>query len=268
MLARRARLMVAALGLLAVALPAQGNQGTAVPATTGAAKEPTLEEVRLARGKWIETQQIIAKERADWQTGKDQLQGRLELLRKEAATLEQSIAESEAKVAQTESRHQQMVADNDKLKATGQLLTDAVTGMEQKLRALWKALPEQTLQQKARPLFQRMPEDPAHSRAQFPERFQNVVGLLTTINGANNEISVSYEVHKLADRMAEVKVIYCGLGQAWYMSANGEAGIGRASPEGWKWEPADELAATIAKALEVMDGKQTPQFIPLPVRIQ
>jgi hypothetical protein len=263
----RALSLAATLGLLAAA-PAQGNQqGAAVPAS--ATREPTLEEVRLARGKWIETQQIIAKERADWQQAREHLLGRLELIKKEVATLEEGIADSEKKVAESDRKHEQMVAENEKLKSTGQQLTDAATGMEQKLRVLWKALPEQSLQTKVQPLFQRMPEDPAKSHASFPERFQNVLAVLGVINGANNEIAVSYEVHKLAGgRPAEVKVLYAGLGQAWYMSANGEAGIGRPAPDGWKWEAADDLAGTMTRVLEILDGKQSPAFVPLPVRIQ
>jgi hypothetical protein len=259
--------LAATLGLFLAVAPAQGNQqGTAVPAS--ATKEPTLEEVRLARGKWIETQQIIAKERADWQQGREHLLGRLELIKKEVATLEEGIGDSEKKVAESDRKHEQMVAENEKLKSSGQQLTDAATGMEQKLRVLWKTLPE-PLQTKVQPLFQRMPEDPAKSRASFPERFQNVLAALSAINGANNEISVSYEVHKLAGgRPAEVKVLYAGLGQAWYMSANGEAGIGRPAPDGWKWEAADDLAGPMVKALEVLDGKQSPAFVPLPVRIR
>jgi chromosome segregation ATPase len=237
-----------------------------MPAAVG--KEPTLEEVRLARGKWIETQQIIAKERADWVQGKEHLLGRLELIKKEVATLEEGIKDSEAKVAESDRKHQQMVADNEKLKSSGQQLTDAATGMEQKLRVLWKALPE-PLQTKVQPLFERMPADPANSRASFPERFQNVLAALSAVNGANNEITVTYESRKLAGgRLAEVKVLYAGLGQAWYMSANGEAGIGRPGPDGWKWEAADDLAGSMAKALEVLEGKQSPAFVPLPVRIQ
>ena len=45
-------------------------------------------------GKWIETQQIISKERKDWQQGKEILLGRLELVKKEIATLEEKIEQA------------------------------------------------------------------------------------------------------------------------------------------------------------------------------
>src|SRR3990172_7379270 len=58
------------------------------------AAESTLEETRLMMDKWIDTQQIISKERKDWQQGKDLLLARLELIDAEIATLEEQIAEA------------------------------------------------------------------------------------------------------------------------------------------------------------------------------
>jgi Protein of unknown function (DUF3450) len=75
-------------------------------------------------------------------------------------------------------------------------------------------------------------------------------------------------VHTLADgKPAEVKVIYVGLAQAYYVSASGEAGIGRPSPEGWQWEPSKAIADDVSNALEILQGKQSPAFVPLPVKL-
>src|ERR1044071_7677120 len=58
----------------------QGDLGAS--ATKPAAENPpTLEETRLTMGKWIETQQIISKERKDWQQGKEILVSRLDLVK-------------------------------------------------------------------------------------------------------------------------------------------------------------------------------------------
>ena len=62
--------------------PAKSSSTDAAPAP-GANKDvpgankaaPTLDETRLTLSKWIETQQIISKERNDWQQGKEILQG-------------------------------------------------------------------------------------------------------------------------------------------------------------------------------------------------
>ena len=168
---------------------------------------PTLEETRLTMDKWIETQQIISRERKDWQQGKEILLGRLELIKKEVATLEEKTGQAEAGVTEASKKRSDLIAENDQLKAANTLLTEAVTGMEGEVRLLFKALPE-PVQAKLQPLYQRIPEDTAKTRVSAAERFQNVLGILNELNKTNNEITVSYEVHHLADgKPSEVKVL-------------------------------------------------------------
>ena len=98
---------------------------------------------------------------------------------------------------------------------------------------------------------------------------QNVIGILNEVNKANNEILVNFEVHTLADgKPSEVKAIYVGLAQAYYVSAKGDAGIGRPSADGWKWEPSKSVAGDVLMALDILQGKHTPAFVPLPIKIQ
>ncbi len=229
---------------------------------------PTLEESRLRMGKWIETQQIISKERKDWQQGKEILQGRLELLKKEVSSLEERIRQAESGVAEANKKRDELLAENDQLKAAGAQLNEAVTRMEGDVRLLLKTLPE-PIRAKLQLLSQRIPEDPANTRASAAERFQNVLGILNEMNKANTEITVSYEMHTHVNGTAsEVKAIYVGLAQAYYVSARGEAGIGRPTAEGWKWESSDAVAGDVLTALEIIQGKQTPAFVPLPVKLQ
>lgn len=230
---------------------------------------PTLDETRLTMGKWIETQQIISKERKEWLQGKEILLARLELVKKEQAGLEEKIKQAEAQSAETAKKKADLIAENDKLKAASAQLAQSVSGMESEIRRLFKILPE-PIQAKLQPLYQRFPEDPTNTKISAAERFQNVLGILNEVNKANNEITVSYEVRNLSDgKPSEVKVMYLGLAQAYYVSAKGEAGVGNAGPDGWKWEPASrEVSADIFNALEIIQGKQTPAFVPLPVKIQ
>ena len=72
----------------------------------------------------------------------------------------------------------------------------------------------------------------------------------------------------LADgRPAEVKALYIGLGQAYYVSAKGEAGTGRPGASGWEWQPVNEIAARVTDAMQVLQSKATPHFVSLPVKI-
>ncbi len=252
---------VVALGVVSVGA---SQDGTAPQQSS----PPALEETRLLLGKWIETQQIIAKERNDWQQGKEILVGRLELVRKEVASLEEKIKQAEASVSETNAKRNELNVESDQLKATGKQLAEAATAMEVEVRRLSKSLPE-PIQTKLQPLQQRIPEDPATTRVSVAERFQNVLGILNELNKDNNEITVNYEVHTLADgKPSEVRAMYVGLAQAYYVSPGGEAGIGRPTPDGWTWQPSKEIARDVLMALEIIQGKHSPAFVPLPVTLQ
>jgi hypothetical protein len=263
---RRSRPWHALALLAALALPAAAQDGAA-PADTGDAPL-TLEEARITLGKWIETQQIIGRERKDWQQGKEILQGRLELVKKEQGGLQEGVAQAQASVTEATRKRDELLAEQARLQAAQGKLAEAVTALEARVRKLLASVPE-PLRVKLDLLRQRIPEDPATTRISVAERFQNVLGILNELNAANNDVSVGYEVHELADgKPAEVRVLYIGLAQAWYVSAGGEAGIGRATPDGWVWEPSKSIAPDVLSALEIREGKQSPAFVPLPVQLQ
>jgi hypothetical protein len=165
-------------------------------------------------GKWIETQKLISKERIDWQQGKEILLGRLELVKKEVATLEEGIAQAKTAAAEAEEKRAGLLAENSLLETAGAQVTAAVSRMETDVRRLMKALPE-PIQTRLEPLAQRIPEDGATTRVSVAERYQNVLGILNEVSKANSEITVSYEVHTLADgKPSEVRAVYVGLARA------------------------------------------------------
>ena len=248
----------------AFASPSAMAQAAEAPAS----KAPSLEETRITLGKWIETQQIISKERNDWQQAKEILRGRIELVGKEVSVLRDRIVQSEMAVKESDKKRDDLNAQNDQLKAVQAELLAAVSGMEDEIRKLAKMMP-QPVSERIEPLLQRMPTESSASRVSIAERFQNVLGILNELNKANSEISVAYEIRTLADgTSSEVQVIYVGLAQAYYISPRGEAGIGRPSEDGWKWAPAPEAADSILLALEIIQGKHSPSFVPVPIDIR
>ncbi len=247
--------LVCAIGLLVSGRAPDGSE------------EPTLEETRLTMTKWIETQQIISKERNDWQQGKEILNSRLELVRKEASSLDQSIREAQERVAETEQKRAEQRAESARLEALGTQLAEAVDALEGELRRLHPSLPE-PVQAKIQPLYERMPADEAaKARVSVAERFQNVLGILGEITKASSDITVDFEVRTLSDgKPSEVRAIYVGLASAYYVNAGGEAGIGQPSAGGWKWEPSKAIADDVLTAFDILQGKHTPAFVPLPLK--
>lgn len=250
------------------AVAAQDTRPASAPTASPAAAPATLEETRLSMGKWMETQQIISRERKEWQQGREILANRVELLRQEAASLSEKIKTAEAAAAETERKKAALEAETAQLKATSASLVATVGGFEADVKKLFKTLPD-AAKKTPLPLFQRIPENPAEARVSVAERFQNVLGVMNALNKTNTEINVEFEVRNLADgKPAEVKAVYVGLAQGYFVSPSGEGGIGRPGPDGWRWEPAGAAASDINYTLDVIAGKHKPAFVPLPVKIQ
>lgn len=254
----RGWLLLAGVGLLCSASSAtwQDGQGT------------RLDETRLTMDKWLETEQILSRERREWQQAREILLGRLELMRTEVASLEKSLAEARASREEAEQKKTELLAERAALELATTRLGEVAGGMEREVKQLLTVMPD-PVKLRLEPLTSRLPDEAAPKKVSAAERYQNVLGILNEMNKANNEINVVYEVHTLADgRPAEVEAVYVGLAQAYFLSAGGVAGIGRPLESGWSWEIAPGAAEDIRTALDILQGKHSPKFVPLPVKLQ
>lgn len=217
--------------------------------------------------KWVETQQLIAKETRDWQQGKEMLQSRIALLKSEIAALDGKLKELQATGADADHKRSGLVAEDQSLVSAATSLAVWAGELEGQLQELGKRLPD-PLREKVGPLYARMPADPKNTKVSLAERYQNVVGILNEVAKFNNEISMASEVRSLGGKPSEVKTVYVGLAQAYYLSAGGEAGVGRPDASGWQWEPVAGLAPKVQEVVEVLQSKASPKYVPLPVTIQ
>jgi hypothetical protein len=256
----RPRLDATLLSLLLLSVPAVAAD--APPATE------SPDSVRTLLAKWAEMQQILSKERREWQQGKEVLLSRIELVKGEIAALEGKSSEGSHAEQEVRKEKQGLVAEGDSLKATGADLAHKAGELEVRIRVLQPRLPE-PLKEKIAPLYSRMPADPDHSATSVAERFQNIAGILNEINKFNGEITMTSEIRTLSDgKPAEVRVVYVGLGQAYFVSAAGQAGIGRPSREGWEWKSEDAIAPRVQEVVEVLQSKAKPKFVSLPVELR
>lgn len=250
--------------MAAAVLAAGVASAAADPATVTA----TPESARAALAKWVETQQLIAKERQDWQQGKLILESRIDAVGGEIAALKVRLAETRRSAAEANEKKAGEVAENATLQKAGAELAGWVADLEKGLRSLQARLPEPLLQ-KIKPLLDRMPADPRSTNVSLAERYQNVVGILNEVGKFNNDITMVTEVRTLSDgKPAEVRTVYVGLAQAYFVSPKGDAGIGHPGASGWDWTGAREIAPRIEQVVEVLQNKAKPQFVPLPVNVQ
>ncbi len=238
-------------------------------ATVVGAEESPLETTRTALAKLIETRQITSRERQQWQFERQILQERLALMDREIEALAGKIKDAQATMSDADRKRGELVAENEELKKLSGQLQEIVARLEAKLGGLVTALPE-PLREKLKPLTQRLPANPRETKLSVSERFQNVVGILNEVTKFNREVTVASEVRTLdGGRTAEVKALYLGLGQGYFVTAKGDAaGVGRPSPSGWQWESANHLADEIGQAIAILQNEKVASFVPMPVEVK
>lgn len=237
-------------------------------AAAGEAPATSVDATRSTVGKWIATQDLIFREGKAWNEERELLEARIEALEQEIATQEAKLAESHRVLAEARQKRGENASAERKLDEAAGDLAEQVTGLETDVRRLHPVLPP-GVQDKVATLYRRIPEDPVTTTISLGERFQNVVGILNEVHKANGEITLVTEIRNLADgRPSEVQTVYVGLGQAYFLSPRGEAGVGRPVSGEWQWRSANELAPKVAEVIEILQNKGKPKFVELPVTIE
>lgn len=228
-----------------------------------------IENTRTALGKWVQTKDLISKEKRDFELKKEILNQRIELIGHEIDSLHGKINDAESSIAEADKKRQDLLEENNKLKEASVSLQDTLITLEQRTRQLLRRLPD-PIRNRVKPLSQRLPENPDETKLSVSERFQNVVGILNEVDKFNREITVISEVRDLPDGSSvEVATVYIGIGQAYYASANGSvAGIGTAADEEWVWKQNNQAAPQIAEAIAILKNEKVASFVLMPVEIQ
>jgi FtsZ-binding cell division protein ZapB len=244
-----------------------------IAAAFGWAAEPVMRDnidnVRTTLEKLIETRGIISKEKQDWAIDREILNERIKLVQREITSLREKISQAEQSISEADKKRAELIEENDKLKSASEKLKSIISELESRTIALDKRLPD-PLRDRIKLLSRLLPEDPNQTKLSLTQRFPNVIGILNDVNKFNSEITPFSEVRKLADgSSAEVAVLYVGLGQAYYVGADGTAaGVGSPSANGWNWEAANDVAGRINDAVAIMKNEKVAGFIPLPVEVK
>jgi len=241
----------------------------ATPAARSGDAESALRSMRDTLARWVETQQIISKEKKDWQLGQEVLEQRIELMQDEIDSLGERVATTRKGIDEADLKRRELDAENRELRQASTSLVEMVARLERKTRGLIAALPP-PVQDRVAPLSQRIPADPTRTDLTLGVRFQNIIGVLNEVNKFNRDITVATEVRKMASgESAEVQTLYVGLGQAYFVTASGDAaGYGFPTPDGWSWTEADDLAPRVAQAIAILKNEQIPAYVPLPVELR
>ena len=145
-----------------------------------------------------------------------------------------------------------------------------LANLERQVLALVPQLPA-PLQKRLEPLLVQIPEDADRTTAPLGQRMMNVLGVLGQAEKWNNTATFVGETRAIkGEQKVQVRTLYWGLAQAFYVDAQGEtAGIGRPGDEGWVFEDDPSLASRAELLLDIYEGNvDTIAFVPLPVEIR
>lgn len=233
------------------------------------AQENKLAETRSTLDKWVETRQLIARVRADWQADKETLEQSIKLFESERARSAEAAAQVETGSQQAEKERLEQERLNQQGKAAQEKMKSLVADLEKQTLATVKRLPPPVVE-KLQPLLKLIPADPASTKAPLVNRIQYLLGVLNEADKFNQGVSVVSEVRKNpTGAEVQVKTLYLGLAQAWFVDKSGAfAGTGTPGAEGWEWTTQADLGPRINQAIAMYENTQPAAFVALPAQVK
>jgi len=231
--------------------------------------DSSITDTRETLDKWVETSQIISKEKADWRTERAILSDTEKLLTSELARLSEDLQILETTATTAEEDRAKLTAQKSSVSEASSVVESKIVSLEAELKAIIPTLPLPLIN-KIKPLIRRLPEDSNNTQLSLGERVQNIVGILSQTDKFNTTITFTSESREIeSGKTVEVRTLYWGLAQAYFVDASASyAGIGTPGDNGWEWQRIDSAGATIQRLLDVYEGSEAIQFVEVPARIK
>lgn len=231
--------------------------------------ESVLNSTRSVVGKWVEARKMIAEARSDWTVEKEILGQSIAAFERELKSLEQQLEQADSGSSQTDKELLEVQKEKEALEQAGGELRSALGKLEGRLRRLAPGFPA-PVAEKIAPFFNRIPKDAENTKSSLSVRLQNIVGILEELDQFNGSLAVVSELRKTgAGAEVPTRVLYLGLGQAYFVDKTGEfCGYGVSSSAGWTWHVQKEMGPAIAKAIGVYENSEPAVFVDLPVTVR
>ncbi len=218
---------------------------------------------------WVDARQILSQETNDWREQKNIMSFKINLLKVEIKALEEQIEESRKDVAQADAKRLEMEAEESKLRSAALVVENAVARYEQSILRLANSFP-QPLLDKISSLLAQIPTDSADSSLTVGDRTIIILGILNEVDKFNANVTVVNELREIdTGNTVEVKTLYLGLAQAYFVDSNQQhAKSGRLAEGEWVWTEQNAHAHDIWTAIAMYENVVKPAtFIELPITI-
>jgi len=263
----------------AAAQPGNGADGRQAAADGGGsaaeerarqeAGEPKVELIQQKLDKYVQTRQLISRERAEWKVQKEYLEETKQMLEMELERLGQRISELQSTRTQTQDAVEELEQEKEKLRSAADFTEGKVIEMEGEIRTLSNYFPATFRNELS--LLARLPEDSTETETALGQRMLTVLGIMKRAEEYHNAVHLEGETREVANgENRQVWTLYWGLAGAYYVDAQGEfAGSGYPTGEGWQWSDNAALAGKVDRLVSIQRGEAAePSFVELPVTIR
>lgn len=227
-----------------------------------AAPLPSAALLQRKTEEWIQTRRLIGEEAAAWQQEKAILADLDAIRAKETAQLDEFIQAAGARVDELTKQKASSAGERESLRRWRREFEAAFVELESRVKTLVPRFPT-PLRDKVEDAILRLGENAAERPLQ--DRVRDTLLLLQAAKEFDDSFTVATEVRELDGRQVEVRLLYLGLSQAWYVDAGGtRAGYGLPAAEGWTWTEAPAIAPAVRDAIAIQTGEATAAFVTLP----
>lgn len=241
-------------------------------ATSSLMGAEVLTSARSTLEKWVEARRVLAEERAEWLADEKTLNDDIAFLKNEIEGLRKAVDDSMQEMTTADSEQSELEESIAAQEQAVAVIERAVPGLEKQILALSTIFPS-VFQEKVATQLRRIP-DPDSGIAldvTLGDRIQNIISLLNNIEYFNKVITPSSELREKDNgEIFEVKTLYIGFGQAYFVDENMvNAGYGYpVIGKGWVWQDRPEIAEAVGLAVLAADNRHPAEFVNVPVEIK
>ncbi len=246
----------------AFSLPLQAQETQVTP----------TEELRVTVNEWVETMRKIQQEENDWTRDQEVLTNYREGLESEIASIKEQIASAKTRKEGGDQQSLDKVTERDRLIAAEDELKSQLRRMEEDFFSKFPLFPEPLRKNpkvtQGMEAIQKCVMLPAEGQTEaISKRLVTITELMADVEKFQQGVHVFPELHKNSKgEEFNMQVVYFGLAYAYAVNETGSfALVGRANPDGWKFEERSDLAPQILKLLITATSETEVSFTNLPI---
>jgi DUF438 domain-containing protein len=224
-------------------------------------EDASVAELRETISKIVDVQTTESDERLDWKARKDEFTALLDLQVRELKLLDEELNKAGQSAPSHAEATEKIKTEITSLKQARSLATEAVSRNIPRVSSLAKRFPQPLLKEAEIEIATLTTWKPTDEPR---DALRSILSLLAKAEQFNRRFTRTTEIRD----GREVKVLYLGLAQAFYMDLKDQAGIGQPGPNGWEWKSKPEIRSELKAAFETLDKKRPPTMVTLPLEIR